>query len=136
MFGLNIQREERQESETHVLSSLNIKRAGKLNVIASLKWNLPLLLKVLYIYCSYSNVIGWITCQSNIDEVLLQKPFFEMMLTKDCREDLETDGCFIRLLARKIYPSLYRANDYIYQRHDFGDEVYFFIIWLLSLHSL
>ncbi|KAI7795656.1 hypothetical protein IRJ41_002465 [Triplophysa rosa] len=84
VFGLNIQREERQESETHVLSSLNIKRAGKLN-----------------------------------------KPFFEMMLTKDCREDLETDGCFIRLLARKIYPSLYRANDYICKRNDFGDEMYY-----------
>ncbi len=45
------------------------------------------------------------------------------MLTKECLEELETDGCFIRLLARRISQSLFRANDLIYKKNDYGSEV-------------
>uniref|UniRef100_A0A673L3B5 Cyclic nucleotide-gated potassium channel n=1 Tax=Sinocyclocheilus rhinocerous TaxID=307959 RepID=A0A673L3B5_9TELE len=55
----------------------------------------------------------------------LSGPFFETMLTKECLEELETDGCFIRLLARRISQSLFRANDLIYKKNDYGSEMYF-----------
>ncbi len=45
------------------------------------------------------------------------------MLTKECLEELETDGCFIRLLARRISQSLFRTNDLIYKKNDYGSEV-------------
>ncbi|XP_050966558.1 uncharacterized protein LOC127165725 [Labeo rohita] len=55
----------------------------------------------------------------------LSGPFFEMVLTTECLEELETDGCFIRLLAREISQSLFRANDLIYKENDYGSEMYF-----------
>lgn len=45
------------------------------------------------------------------------------MLTKECLEELKTDGCFIRLLARRISQSLFRADDLIYKKNDYGSEV-------------
>uniref|UniRef100_A0A8C1Y911 Cyclic nucleotide-gated potassium channel n=1 Tax=Cyprinus carpio TaxID=7962 RepID=A0A8C1Y911_CYPCA len=55
----------------------------------------------------------------------LSGPFFETMLTKECLEELKTDGCFIRLLARRISQSLFRADDLIYKKNDYGSEMYF-----------
>ncbi|XP_059400985.1 cyclic nucleotide-gated cation channel alpha-3-like [Carassius carassius] len=55
----------------------------------------------------------------------LSGPLFEKMLTKECLEELKTDGCFIRLLARRISQSLFRANDLIYKKNDYGSEMYF-----------
>ncbi|XP_051533343.1 uncharacterized protein LOC127428788 [Myxocyprinus asiaticus] len=55
----------------------------------------------------------------------LNGSFFETMLTKENMEQLETDGCFIRLLARRIRPCLYRASDLIYKKNDYGSEMYF-----------
>ncbi|XP_043094879.1 uncharacterized protein LOC122345115 [Puntigrus tetrazona] len=56
---------------------------------------------------------------------LNEGPLFETMLTKERLEELETDGCFIRLLARRISQSLFRASDLIYKKNDYGSEMYF-----------
>nr|XP_029527489.1 uncharacterized protein LOC115136139 isoform X1 [Oncorhynchus nerka] len=53
----------------------------------------------------------------------LDGPFFHKILRKESVDQLETDGGFIRLLARQIRPCLYRANDLICKRNDFGSEV-------------
>ncbi|XP_021473202.2 uncharacterized protein LOC110533386 isoform X2 [Oncorhynchus mykiss] len=55
----------------------------------------------------------------------LDGPFFHKILRKESVDQLETDGGFIRLLARQIRPCLYRANDLICKRNDFGSEMYF-----------
>ncbi|XP_073695562.1 cyclic nucleotide-gated cation channel alpha-3-like [Garra rufa] len=55
----------------------------------------------------------------------LRGQFFETMITKEGLEELESDGCFIRLLARRISQSLFRANDLIYKKNDYGSEMYF-----------
>uniref|UniRef100_A0A674CGT8 Cyclic nucleotide-gated potassium channel n=1 Tax=Salmo trutta TaxID=8032 RepID=A0A674CGT8_SALTR len=55
----------------------------------------------------------------------LDGPFFHQILRKESVDQLETDGGFIRLLARQIRPCLYRANDLICKRNDFGSEMYF-----------
>ncbi|XP_062845084.1 uncharacterized protein LOC134303571 [Trichomycterus rosablanca] len=55
----------------------------------------------------------------------LDEPVFQNTLSEETLTCLETDGGFIRMLARQIRPSLYRANDLICKRHDFGSEVYF-----------
>ncbi|KAK7130607.1 hypothetical protein R3I94_015923 [Phoxinus phoxinus] len=55
----------------------------------------------------------------------LNGPFFEKILTKEGREQLESDGCFIRLLARSMSQCLYRSGDLIYKQDDIGSEMYF-----------
>lgn len=81
----------------------------------------------------YFNELKIIICHSQTYKVLfLQGPFFEMVLTKECLEELETDGCFLRLLAREISQSLFRANDLIYKENDYGSEV--IITFTLETH--
>ncbi|XP_056327370.1 uncharacterized protein LOC130239988 [Danio aesculapii] len=55
----------------------------------------------------------------------LSLPVFEMTLPKTWLEQLENDGCFIRLLAGGVSQCLYRASDIIYKKGDCGSEVYF-----------
>ncbi|XP_048022697.1 uncharacterized protein LOC125253005 isoform X2 [Megalobrama amblycephala] len=55
----------------------------------------------------------------------LDGPFFEKILTKESLEQLKNDGCFIRLLARSISQTLYRAGDLIFMKDDIASEMYF-----------
>nr|XP_015204833.1 PREDICTED: uncharacterized protein LOC107077636 isoform X2 [Lepisosteus oculatus] len=55
----------------------------------------------------------------------LDSPIFHKILQKESMEKLETDGGFIRMLARQIRPCLFRANDVICRRNDFGSEMFF-----------
>uniref|UniRef100_A0A4W4EST5 Cyclic nucleotide-binding domain-containing protein n=1 Tax=Electrophorus electricus TaxID=8005 RepID=A0A4W4EST5_ELEEL len=55
----------------------------------------------------------------------LDQPVFQKTLRKESMDRLETDGGFIRMLATQIQPCLYRANDLICKRNDFGSEMYF-----------
>ncbi|XP_041079789.1 uncharacterized protein LOC121297506 [Polyodon spathula] len=55
----------------------------------------------------------------------LDGPIFEKTLSKESLEKLETDGGFIRMLATKIRPCVFRANDIICKRNDYGSEMFF-----------
>ncbi|XP_067280826.1 cyclic nucleotide-gated cation channel alpha-3-like isoform X2 [Pseudorasbora parva] len=59
------------------------------------------------------------------DVAKLNGAFFEMILSKNSLEQLEMDGCFIRLLSKSISQCLYRAGDVIYKKDDIGSEMYF-----------
>uniref|UniRef100_W5MTF2 Cyclic nucleotide-gated potassium channel n=1 Tax=Lepisosteus oculatus TaxID=7918 RepID=W5MTF2_LEPOC len=51
--------------------------------------------------------------------------YSDLIAKKESMEKLETDGGFIRMLARQIRPCLFRANDVICRRNDFGSEMFF-----------
>ncbi|MGH0161850.1 UNVERIFIED_CONTAM: hypothetical protein FKN15_041972 [Acipenser sinensis] len=58
-------------------------------------------------------------------DVIAKGPIFEKTLSKESLEKLETDGGFIRMLATKIRPCVFRANDFICKRNDYGSEMFF-----------
>lgn len=68
-------------------------------------------------------MLNWLIILIRLTRCCLQGPFFEKILTKEFREQLESDGCFIRLLARSMSQCLYRTGDLIYKQDDIGSEV-------------
>ncbi|KAI4878623.1 hypothetical protein NFI96_015444 [Prochilodus magdalenae] len=55
----------------------------------------------------------------------LDQPFFQKTLRRESMEQLESDGGFIRMLARHVRPRLYRVSDVICRHKEYGSEMYF-----------
>ncbi|XP_066501242.1 uncharacterized protein [Hoplias malabaricus] len=66
-----------------------------------------------------------LTCLERNLSGKLDQPFFKKTLKKESMDYLETEGGFIRMLAQHFRRRFYKANDLIWEKDEFGSEMYF-----------